>query len=179
MNRWTVPTIFATVLSVPAVLLGWNASAIASTVTEPWRAQTTVAGPDGPQVVGANPRPVTTPAVVAPTSAPVKQRPVSSRVPASEARRTVVVVHSTIPSPGDNEEDDVSTTDETPSRDQRGNDSGAPPLDGPIDSSDPAAGSEDPNLDGDNDPTTSPGDSMGEAPPSSNEPPSEEKPNTP
>lgn len=137
MNRWTAPLSVAALLAVPAVLLGWNASAIASTVTEPWTesSATAAVGASGPRVVEQGPAPSVEPRAV-------PEATDAATVPAPVPTRTVVVVHKTVHSTVTaTQEDDVSTSDE------RGTDSGAPPIDSPVPATDPTPSEPAPDSD--------------------------------
>lgn len=109
MNRWTMPLVTAALLAPGAVLLGWNASAIASTVAEPWTAPEAGVGASVPRSGAQGPAPAPEP-----RSMPGGVEPLGSSAPVPT--RTVVIVHNPNPQPV---EDDVSHPD-----DVRGTDSG-------------------------------------------------------
>jgi len=115
VNRWTMPLVTAALLAAPAVLLGWNALAIAAVVVAPW----TATGPEQYQDAGRVLVPANAP-VVGSTSAPMPSGG-AGKAPTSAATRTVVVVHNIYPQPV---EDDVSQPHPD---DVRGTDSGPEP----------------------------------------------------
>lgn len=138
-NRWTAPLVAVALLAGPAVLLGWNGAAIASAAAAPW---TTEAGaPAGPQVVAAGPTPVTTaPAPVPPTTSS------TATEQAPEPRRTVVVVHKTVHSTVENEEDDMSTLSPEPGDSDVREEPTGEPVEQPADEETPVSEDEEPSA---------------------------------
>jgi hypothetical protein len=116
MNRWTIPTVTAALLSVPAVLLGWNASAVAASVAAPWVRQSTDGAPSDVRASSLEgDLPASVAPEVAPTTAPaIPGLPVGNRVPSSGVGRSVVHTVTHTVGTDEKQEDDVSTTDETP-----------------------------------------------------------------
>jgi hypothetical protein len=112
VNRWTAPLVTAALLSGPAVLLGWNATALASAAVAPWTAPEAGVGASVPRSGAQGPAPAPEP-----RSMPGDVEPLGSSAPVPP--RTVVVVHNLYPQPV---EDDVSHPD-----DVRGTDSGPEP----------------------------------------------------
>jgi hypothetical protein len=164
VNRWKLPMAVAALLAGPAVLLGWNATALAATLTEPW---TTAAGAP---VRSPGPQEAAPAGEVSPVPAAV---PTATSQPPAPAR-TVVVVHKTVHSSvggQSTQEDDVSTSDE------RGTDSGPVPHPdaGPVPVTDPTLEGEDPGQAMPDDPATGqedlPDDDEADVPPPSNQPP--------
>jgi len=114
VNRWTLPSAVATVLAVPAMLVGWNATSWASAVVRPWTAPEAAADasglPHGAQGPAPTPEPESMPRAV---ELPGSSAPVPTRT---------VVIHNAVNKAVDNAEeapvarhpDDVRGTDSGP-----------------------------------------------------------------
>ena len=116
MNRWTLPSAVATVLAVPAILIGWNATSWAGAVVRPWTVPEAAANAPGLHSGAQGPAPsrgagAITPAVELPRAS----------APASSVTRVMVVKTTTGPTP-EPQEDTVTHPD-----DVRGTDSGPEP----------------------------------------------------